>query len=61
MSDLKEARTLIGAAERDISALRGMHDADVFADEIFGFHVQQAGEKLFKHRGLLSSDEATTP
>ena len=48
MSDLKEARTLIGAAERDISALRGMHDVDVFADEIFGFHVQQAAEKLFK-------------
>lgn len=48
MSDLKEARVLIEAAERDISALRGMHDADVFADEIFGFHVQQAAEKLFK-------------
>ncbi len=26
MSDLKEDRTLIEAAERDISALRGMHD-----------------------------------
>lgn len=48
MSDLKEACTLIGAAERDISALRGMHDTDVFADEIFGFHVQQAAEKLLK-------------
>lgn len=48
MSDLKEACTLIGAAERDISALRGMPDADVFADEIFGFHVQQAAEKLLK-------------
>ncbi len=48
MSDLKEAGTLIEAAERDISALRGMHDVDVFADEIFGFHVQQAAEKLFK-------------
>ncbi len=48
MSDLKEAGALIEAAERDISALRGMHDVDVFADEIFGFHVQQAAEKLFK-------------
>ena len=25
-----------------------MRDATVFADEIFGFHVQQAVEKLFK-------------
>ena len=48
MSDLEQARELVGAAERDVSALRGMGDADVFADEIFGFHVQQAAEKLFK-------------
>ena len=39
MSDLEQARELVGAAERDVSALRGMGDADVFADEIFGFHV----------------------
>ena len=25
-----------------------MSDADIFADEIFGFHAQQAVEKLFK-------------
>lgn len=25
-----------------------MKDAKIFADEIFGFHVQQAAEKLFK-------------
>ena len=48
MSDLEQARELIEAAERDLSALRGMGDADVFADEIFGFHVQQAVEKSFK-------------
>lgn len=48
MSDLEQARELVGAAERGISALRGMGDAAVFADEIFGFHVQQAAEKLFK-------------
>ena len=39
---------LLTAAERDISALHGMADADVFADEIFGFHVQQAAENLLK-------------
>ncbi len=48
MSDLKQARALLAAAERDVSALGGMGDAAVFADEIFGFHVQQAAEKLFK-------------
>ena len=59
MSDLEQARELAGAAERDISALRGMDDAAVFADEIFGFHVQQAAEKLFK--AWLASQGATYP
>jgi HEPN domain-containing protein len=48
MSDVKQARILIEAAARDISALRGMSDAGVFADEIFGLHTQQAAEKLLK-------------
>ena len=48
MSDLDRARTLMGAAERDLRALRGMSDATVFADEIAGFHAQQAAEKLLK-------------
>lgn len=48
MSDRKQARELLEAAERDLSALRGMGDASVFADEIFGFHMQQAVEKSFK-------------
>ena len=48
MSDLKQARVLLTSAERDISALRGMADVAVFADEIFGFHAQQAAEKLLK-------------
>lgn len=48
MSDPKQARILLEAAERDASALRGMGNAAVFADEVFGFHVQQAAEKLFK-------------
>ncbi len=48
MSDIKQARVLLEAAERDYSALRGMEDATIFADEIFGFHVQQALEKLLK-------------
>ena len=35
-------------AERDLRALKGMDDATVFDDEIFGFHVQQAIEKSLK-------------
>ena len=42
MSELDEARTLMDAGDRDLSALRGMEDTSVFADEIVGFHVQQA-------------------
>lgn len=56
MSDLKLARVLLAAAERDITALRGMADTDVFADEIFGFHVQQAAETLLKANLSLLED-----
>lgn len=48
MSDRKLAGELLRAAERDLSALRAMGDAEAFADEIFGFHVQQAAEKSLK-------------
>lgn len=48
MSDVKCARMLLGAAERDVQALQNMGDASAFSEEIFGFHVQQASEKLFK-------------
>ena len=48
MSDVKCARMLLEASSRDVEALGGMADATVFADEIFGFHVQQAAEKLLK-------------
>jgi HEPN domain-containing protein len=48
MSDPKQAEVLVEAAGRDISALRGMLDKSVFADEIFGLHTQQAAEKLLK-------------
>ena len=39
---------MAAAAERDSTALHGMGDPAVFADEIFGFHAQQAVEKLLK-------------
>ena len=48
MSDVKCAKMLLDAAERNVVALRVMCRSDEISDEIFGFHVQQATEKLFK-------------
>lgn len=49
MSEFDEANTLFRAATRDLNALIGMLQVkDLFADEIFGQHVQQAVEKLIK-------------
>ena len=48
MSDLKHARHLLAMAHKDLTALTGMSDPDVFADEIFGFHAPQAAEKALK-------------
>jgi HEPN domain-containing protein len=48
MTDLKQARLLLEMAEKDLRALRGMADPETFAEEIFGFHVQQAAEKVLK-------------
>ncbi len=46
MSDLKCARALLQAAERDLLALKGMMAG--VPEEAFGFHVRQAAEKSFK-------------
>ena len=48
MSDAKCAQMLVEAATRDIEALRVTRRSDGFPDEIYGFHVQQAAEKLLK-------------
>ena len=48
MSDPKQARVLLEAAKRDVSALRGMGDAAPFDEEVFGFHAQQSAEKPYK-------------
>lgn len=48
MSDGKQARALLDAAERDLRAVEGMADPATFADEITGFHAQQAAEKALK-------------
>lgn len=48
MSGLDHARGLLLMARMDFDAMRGMVDNPLFADEIFGFHAQQAVEKSLK-------------
>jgi HEPN domain-containing protein len=48
MAERDGAHVLLDAALRDLRALRAMGDATAFADEVFGFHAQQAAEKLLK-------------
>lgn len=48
MSELEHASRLLVMARKDFDAMRGMIDNPLFADEIFGFHVQQAIEKSLK-------------
>ena len=54
MSDLEHAKSLLGMARGDLNALRGMLSPAIssgesfFADEVFGFHAQQAAEKCLK-------------
>ncbi|MDO8892882.1 MAG: HEPN domain-containing protein [Sulfurimicrobium sp.] len=48
MADLEHARSMLRMALKDFNALVGMQDNPLFADEIFGFHIQQAVEKALK-------------
>lgn len=48
MAEYDEARQLLTAAYKDLRALQNMTDTAVFADEVFGFHAQQAIEKTLK-------------
>lgn len=48
MADLEQARAMLRMAHKDFNALVGMLGNPLFADEIFGFHVQQAVEKVLK-------------
>lgn len=49
MSDIKQARGMWHLAARDLAACMGMlSDFENFADSVFGFHAQQAVEKLLK-------------
>ena len=48
MNALPDARRIFAMARKDWQALQAMQDADSFADEIVGFHAQQALEKSLK-------------
>lgn len=48
MVDFEHARAMLRMAHKDFNALTGMLDNALFADEIFGFHLQQAVEKALK-------------
>jgi HEPN domain-containing protein len=50
MADFEHARAMLRMAHKDFNALTGMRDNTLFADEIFGFHAQQAVEKALKAR-----------
>jgi hypothetical protein len=42
-------------ARKDFAALRGMLGSPLFADEFFGFHAQQAIEKLRQLLGMVAA------
>jgi HEPN domain-containing protein len=48
MSDIEQAQSLLRLAYRDFNALLGMEHSVLCADEIYGFHAQQAIEKALK-------------
>lgn len=57
MSDREQAQALLGMAEKDLKALVGMTDSEIFVEEVFGFHAQQAIEKALKAWMALLSME----
>ena len=48
MRDIKHARLMVDMAAADLQAVSHMIDQSQFADSVFGFHCQQAVEKLCK-------------
>lgn len=49
MSGLEKAQEIFKSSERELRGLLGMLQAkEMFSDELFGQHVQQATEKLLK-------------
>ncbi len=48
MNEIEHCSSLLGMAQKDLNAMSAMEDSKLFAEEIFGFHTQQAVEKTLK-------------
>lgn len=48
MNERESAKSMLGLACEDLSALEGMASNPAFTERIFGFHAQQAVEKALK-------------
>lgn len=48
MSDLKEAAHLLRMARKDVQAMHALASPETADIETFGFHAQQAVEKILK-------------
>ncbi len=48
MDDYKKSASMLRLAHADFRAMGAMLDTEAFAEEIFGFHAQQAIEKALK-------------
>jgi len=48
---------MIRMAHKDLKALKGMREPEIFEDEIFGFHAQQVIEKTLKAWLSLSGQQ----
>ena len=59
MRDAKHGRLMLDLAGTDIQAMTHMMDSDKFSESVFGFHCQQAVEKLCK--AWLSAEGAEYP
>ncbi|MBF0181941.1 MAG: HEPN domain-containing protein [Magnetococcales bacterium] len=59
MPDHEIARRMLEAARRDLQAIVNMRDPELFRDEIFGLHAQQAVEKILK--GWLAHRDREVP
>lgn len=59
MADLEHAHSLLRLAQRDLNAVVAMQESALVADEILGFHAQQAVEKALK--AWLSAKDLVYP
>jgi len=57
MGDHESGRRLVLMAQKDFQAMTGMGNVEVFSDEVFGFHAQQAVEKSLKAWLVLNGKE----